>query len=67
MDDYKPVYIDDEKKVDEDLVLESNLFYDSSEVCEYVMPVAETPNLPYSMLDDCKDPKNTYRNIEYVV
>ena len=65
--DYDLVYVNDEKVEDVDRVLESNSFYDSSEVCKYVIPVQETGNLPYDMLEDCKDPKNTYHSVEYTV
>jgi hypothetical protein len=57
---------DEAKNVAEDVVASANEWYNGSESCDYILPVAETKTLHYVIVKDVKeDTKDKYNVVEY--
>lgn len=68
MEEYTYTVVNDEKKVDEDIVMVINDWYDGSDTCNYVLPVSEAPDLPYIIVKEDKiDDKDKYYDVSYVL
>ena len=66
MEDYSYTVVKDEKKVNEDVVMVINDWYDGSDTCNYALPVSESPNLPYTIVKEDKvDDKDKYYDVSY--
>lgn len=60
--------VSDDVKTDDNVVLVINDWYDCSDTCHYVLPVSESPNVPYTIVDeDNVDDKEVYHNISYTL
>lgn len=60
--------VSDDVKNDDNVVLVINDWYDCSDTCNYVLPVSESPNAPYIIVDeDNVDDKEVYHNISYTL
>jgi len=56
-----------EEKV-EDVVMVINDWYNNSDICGYTLPVPETPDLQYSIVNDEEvDYKDKYHEVSYVL
>ena len=68
MEEYVYTIVNDDKKVDDDIVMVINDWYDGSDTCNYAMPVSESPNLPYTIVKENKvDDKDKYYDVSYVL
>lgn len=68
MEEYVYTIVNDDKKVDDDIVMVINDWYDGSYTCNYAMPVSESPNLPYTIVKEDKvDDKDKYYDVSYVL
>ena len=66
MEEYVYTIVDNEKNVDEDVVMVINDWYDGSDMCHYVMPVSESPELPYVVVkEEVVDDKDKYYDVGY--
>ena len=60
--------VSDDVKTDDNVVLVINDWYDCSDTCNYVLPVSESPIVPYTIVDeDNVDDKEVYHNISYTL
>lgn len=67
-EEYVYTIVDDEKKVEDDVVMVINDWYDGSNQCDYVLPVSETIDLPYVIVKEEKvDDKDKYYDVSYNV
>lgn len=67
-EEYVYTIVDDEKKVEDDVVMVINDWYDGSNQCDYVLPVSETVDLPYVIVKEEKvDDKDKYYDVSYNV
>lgn len=58
----------DDVKTDDNVVLVINDWYDCSDTCNYVLPVSESPSVPYTIVDeDNVDDKEVYHNVSYTL
>lgn len=58
--------VNDEEIKDDDVVLVINDWYAGSDNCNYAMPVADSPDLPYTIVKESKiDDKEVYHNVSY--
>ena len=68
MEEYVYNVVADDKKVDDDVVLVINDWYDGSDTCNYALPVSESPSLPYTIVkEDKADDKEVYHNVSYAL
>lgn len=68
MEEYVYSVVADEKKSDDDVVMVINDWYDGSDTCNYVLPVSETPDLPYTVVKkENVDDKDKYYDVSYVL
>lgn len=68
MEEYVYTVVNDDKKVDDDIVMVINDWYDGSDTCNYAMPVSESPDLPYIIVKEDKvDDKDKYYDVSYVL
>lgn len=68
MEEYVYTVVNDDQKVDDDIVMVINDWYDGSDTCNYAMPVSESPDLPYLIVKEDKvDDKDKYYNVSYVL
>lgn len=68
MEDHVYNVISDDVKTYDNVVLVINDWYDCSDTCNYVLPVSESPNVPYTIVDeDNVDDKEVYHNISYTL
>ena len=68
MEEYVYNVVNDDKKVDDDIVMVINDWYDGSDTCNYAMPVSESPDLPYLIVKEDKvDNKDKYYDVSYVL
>ena len=68
MEEYVYTVVNDDKKVDDDIVMVINDWYDGSDTCNYAMPVSESPDLPYLIVKEDKvDNKDKYYDVSYVL
>lgn len=65
MEEYVYNVVKEEKK-DDDVVMVINDWYDGSDSCNYAMPVADTSDLPYTVVKETKiDDKDVYHEVNY--
>lgn len=65
MEEYVYNVVKEEKK-DDDVVMVINDWYDGSDSCNYAMPVADTPDLPYTIVKETKtDDNDVYHEVNY--
>lgn len=56
MEEYSPMIIEtSEDKEDTAQMLNANDYYNSSDICEYMLPVRESVPLNYSVVDNTSD------------
>ncbi len=68
MEEYVYTVVNDDKKVDEDVVIVINDWYDGSDTCNYAAPISESLNLPYTIVKEDKvDNKDKYYDVNYVL
>lgn len=68
MEEYVYTVVNDDKKIDDDIVMVINDWYDGSDTCNYAMPVSESPDLPYLIVkEDKTDNKDKYYDVSYVL
>lgn len=66
MSDYVLDVVENVEK--EDAVVDMNSWYNLSDQCDYVMPVAELHTPEYSIVKDVvEDPKNSYTDVNYAL
>jgi len=68
MEEYVYTVVNDDKKVDEDVVIVINDWYDCSDTCNYATSISESLNLPYTIVKEDKvDNKDKYYDVNYVL
>lgn len=58
--------VEDEVKHD-DVVTVINDYYDSREICEYTMPIPETPSLHYTVVKEAPKNDKEYFDVNYAL
>jgi hypothetical protein len=57
-----------EEKHDDDVVMVINDWYSNSDMCDYVLPVSETPVLDYSIVKESEvSDKDKYHEVSYAL